>query len=256
MLAHLKHLSLVAVLFTASACAFNPLDSLKQTNVLHFAQDLKAEKQEVSPGETINLSLRLPSNLTPYTVIALYEAKHADGPFKKSNLQAKPTGLDSVSFEIPTQKNEAGSRYYQVTMNINPSMSTPYSRSDVERIFISKPKNTYLQIIHFGEKRHDALAPIYMCTGGKRQLNIWGGYEDGVVRPLTAEELGTKYEVVNPPYYRGTVVRRAVVDVSENGFLEAFDAGMATLIVTNGPISNSRDIIVDDCETTYDYNKK
>lgn len=237
----IKNTFLILSTIIVSSCSFHQ-------GPLHFAQDLKAQKLLVAPGKSINLTLRLPSKITSSTDAVLYESMAPTGPFRQ--LPERPTivSQDTIAFKIPTRENEGGERFYQATFLMSAHPGMPYMRSDIEKVIIKQPQETYLQVIHFGKDRHEALAPIYLCTGGSRQLELYGGYADGVVRPLTSHVLGTTYEVVNPPYYRGHNIRRAVVDVSKDGYLEAFNAGMATLLVTNGAISNSRDIIVDDCD--------
>lgn len=217
-------------------------------NPIHFAQDLKAVSSVVSPGEDIVLQLRLPSHITPNTQVAIYKAYHKNGPYEKQYEQPTQIDSDRVAFRLPTLKEEGGKRYFQANMITDAINAVPFVRSDIEEVLIDKPKDAYLQFIYFGTKEREQAGPIYMCVDGSRRIYVYGKYSDGVIRSLNDPALGTRFHIANPPYY-GThkSIIRAVVDVSDQGLLEAFDHGQATLIVTNGTVSNSRDINVDNC---------
>lgn len=229
------------------SCTLN--QALEQSPI-HFAQDLQSASYSIEPGQNIVLNLRLPSVITPTTQVVMYGAKKKEGPYEI--LTAKPVKVsdDAVQFNIPTLKTEDGYHFYQATIMMDSQGYVPYVRSDIEKIFINKPKNAYLQSILFGAEEYEQIGPIYMCAGSNRQLHIYGKYSDGIVRELTKSELGTAYQIANPAYYEKQNITLAVGDVTEDGLIETFNSGQATIIVTNDTVSNSREVMVDNCAVT------
>jgi hypothetical protein len=189
---------------------------------------LSSSHVTATTGDVVRFTLTIPSSVKGTIVGALIKVNERYN--EASEKYMKKSTRNTYVFNYRISGNTSGKLRIMATLVIREDGVPDMFRSNVVEMMVIPKMDELWGIAVIPNERS-----IILRTGKEWQVDILGAFSDGYDRFISEAIMGTTYEIVGEP---------GIASVNSDGVIKGLKAGIVTLVVRNGNISTSSEVMI------------